>query len=228
MQIKLDKLTHTYNQPSTMAREVLNIPQWAIGAGEQILVRGVSGSGKTTLFNIVAGLLKPTTGTVTYGDTSVYTLSEAQRDRFRAQHIGYIFQTHYLLNTLSALENVEMPMAFAKRIPQSQWRSTARDLLTQVGLGEHLNHRPSQLSTGQRMRVAVVRALVNQPRVVLADEPTASLDEDSATTVMDLIQETCVANNAILLVSSHDPALTDRFATVVNLTAGELQKASPV
>lgn len=224
MQLRFEKLTHTYQSPSLTSREVLNIPNWTIASGQQILVRGVSGSGKTTLFNIAAGLLEPTTGAVSYDKTSLYDLSEAKRDKFRAQHIGYIFQTHYLLNTLSAVENVIMPMVFAKTVPPSQRRKHASDLLTQVGLEDHLHHRPAQLSTGQRMRVAVARALANQPVVVLADEPTASLDTDAANVVMDLIQETCRNNNSILLVSSHDPALTSRFETVVNLAAGELQE----
>lgn len=227
MQLRFENLTHTYQSPSLIAREVLNIPHWTIESGQQILVRGVSGSGKTTLFNIAAGLLQPTTGAVDYGKTSLYDLSEAQRDRFRARHIGYIFQTHYLLNTLNALENVMMPMMFAKTLPSSERRNHASNLLEQVGLGEHLQHRPAQLSTGQRMRVAVARALANKPAIVLADEPTASLDSEAADVVMDLIQETCSNNGSILLVSSHDPALTSRFETVVNLSAGALQEIIP-
>lgn len=227
MRIKFEKITHHYQSSTHSSRQVINISHWEIDTGEQILVRGVSGSGKTTLFNITAGLLQPTTGMVYYDATSMFSLSEAQRDRFRAQHIGYIFQTHYLLNTLNALENVVMPMAFAKILPKSQWHERATDLLSQVGLGDFLYHRPAQLSTGQRMRVAVVRALVNKPHVVLADEPTASLDAESAETVMELIQSTCSLNNAILLVSSHDPALTSRFKTVINLDAGALQEIIP-
>ena len=222
MTIRLENLNHIYKSPEGEARPVLNISAWALEAGNQILLRGVSGSGKTTLFNIMAGLLQPTKGGVWYDDLSLYSLSEARRDRFRACNIGYIFQNHFLLNTMTAVENVEMPMAFARSLPQPQWRQRAVALLTQVGLAERVHYRPSQLSTGQRMRVAVARALANNPNVIFADEPTAALDEESSEMVMDLIQATCRANNAILLVASHDPALTQRFAHIADLQAGQL------
>lgn len=222
MKIKVEALVHTYANMSNQARPVVNIPLWEVHAGDQYVLRGVSGSGKTTLFNIMTGLLQPTKGGVWYDDTSLYSLSEAARDRFRATNVGYIFQNHFLLTTMTAIENVEMPMAFARQLPQSQWRNRAKELLNALGLGERLHYYPSQLSTGQRMRVAVARALVNQPQVIFADEPTASLDEDTADTVMDLIQETCRNNNASLIVASHDPALTDRFTLLADLQAGEL------
>lgn len=222
MTLRFENLTHTYNSPSSEARKVLDIPKWTLAPGEQVLLRGVSGSGKTTLFNIAAGLLRPTSGNIWYDDVSIYALQEAIRDRFRAKNIGYIFQTHYLLNTLTAIENVVMPMAFSKTIPNSQWQDKATSLLRQVGLGDHLNYRPAQMSTGQRMRVAIARALVNTPRVLLADEPTASLDEEASNSAMDLIQKTCEDTNATLIVASHDPSLADRFNNVVYLKAGVL------
>lgn len=223
MTIRLEHITHIYKSPTAEARPVLDISAWTIEPGQQYLLRGVSGSGKTTLFNVMTGLLQPTKGGVWYDDLSLYSLSEAERDRFRARNIGYIFQNHFLLNTLTAVENVEMPMAFARAIPRSQWRQRAVDLLTQVGLAERIHYRPSQLSTGQRMRVAVARALANTPNVVFADEPTAALDEDASDKVMDLVQETCRANNAMLLVASHDPALANRFTHFADLNAGTLK-----
>ena len=222
MQITFENLIHIYKSPTAEAHKVLDIPQWCIHPGDQILVRGVSGSGKTTLFNIAAGLMHPTEGTVWYDKTSLYGMSEALRDRFRAQNIGYIFQTHYLLNTLTAIENVIMPIAFAGETPRSQWHQTAQQLLEPVGLADFANYRPAQLSTGQRMRVAVARALANHPGLILADEPTASLDQASAEAVMDFIQATCEAHQATLLVASHDPALLDRFDQVANLQSGHL------
>lgn len=224
MTVRIEGLVHVYKSPAaaTHVVPVVEIDAWTIDDGEQILLRGVSGSGKTTLFNIMTGLLRPTKGDVWYGDTSLYSLSEAARDRFRAQTIGYIFQSHFLLNTMTATENVQMPMAFAREQPPAQWAARATTLLEQLGLGDRLHHRPAQLSTGQRMRVAVARALANTPQVVFADEPTAALDDESADTVMDLIQETCRANNAILIVASHDPALTPRFTRFADLKAGHL------
>lgn len=226
MRLRYEQLRHTFKSPTGDARTVVNIPDWVLNAGQQVLLRGVSGSGKTTLFNISAGLLQPTQGKVFYDETSLFALQPGKRDRFRAQTVGYIFQTHQLLAPLSAIENVVMPMAFARQVPRRQWRDKAADLLSLVGLQDHLDYRPAKLSTGQRLRVAVARALVNNPSVVLADEPTAALDPESGVVVMDLIQKICHENNAILVVASHDPALTQRFETVVNLIEGQITNVS--
>lgn len=222
MHIRYQKLIHRYTSSTEDTHQILNIPDWQIESGEQILIRGVSGSGKTTLFNITAGLMKPTAGTVWFDDQSLYSLPEAKRDRFRAQHIGYVFQTHLLMTTLSALENVVMPVAFANQTPPSTWDSQARKFLERVGLGDHLDYLPAKMSTGQRMRVTVARALVTHPKIILADEPTASLDSESANAVMDLIQEICQESGATLLVSSHDPALSMRFSNRLSLQNGTL------
>ncbi len=223
MSLRLENLKHTYTSAGLEARTVLDIPAWELPQGEQILLRGVSGSGKTTLFNIIAGLLTPTQGKVWFGQKSLYGLTEARRDQFRARTIGYIFQMHYLLPSLSALENVVVPLAFARQIPAIQWKPRAQDLLQNVGLGDFIHHRPAQLSAGQRLRVAVVRALAANPMIVLADEPTAALDPDSSHTVMDFIQDTCTRHNTTLIVASHDPALNDRFEQRYDLLNGNLQ-----
>ncbi|MBC8098708.1 MAG: ABC transporter ATP-binding protein [Armatimonadetes bacterium] len=222
MTLRLDALVHTYTAPSGEQHTVLHIPAWEAYAGAQILLRGVSGSGKTTLFNIIAGLMRPTSGTVWHGDQALYALPEARRDQFRARNIGYVFQTHHLIPSLTALENVIMPLAFARVLPQRSWQRRATELLTQVGLAGHIQYRPHQLSTGQRLRIAVARALANTPRVLLADEPTAALDTESGALVMDLLQRICHESNAVLLVASHDPALMTRFETVVDLQGGLL------
>jgi ABC-type lipoprotein export system ATPase subunit len=219
--LRVEGLTHSYKSPES--RTILEIGDWTLSEADQILLRGVSGSGKTTLFNILAGLLRPTTGAVYYGKQSVYALSEEKRDRFRAQNIGYVFQNHHLIGSLSALENVVMPLAFAGVLSRSERQKRAADLLQQVGLGNYRNHPPRKLSTGQRLRVAIARALANNPRVLLADEPTAALDEQSGSIVMNLLQQTCRENSAILIVASHDPALFSRFAEVVDLRAGKLE-----
>lgn len=222
MTIKLENLAHIYRNTAEDERPVVDIDHWQLQPGDHVLLRGVSGSGKTTLFNIMTGLLEPSQGVVWYDDMSLYGLNEAARDRFRARNIGYIFQSHFLLGTMTALENVEMPLAVAQTLPAGQRRARSRDLLDRLGLGHRLNYYPAQLSTGQRMRVAVARALANEPKAIFADEPTAALDEDSANTVMDLVQTTCRANDAILVVASHDPALNARFDQVFDLHAGRL------
>ena len=221
--LRISNLTHTYAQPGLDKRTVLTIDSWGLNAGTQLLLRGISGSGKTTLMNILAGLMQPTTGEVHIGEQSLYALSEAARDRFRAQQIGYIFQTHLLAPHLTALENVEMALAFGQRLDAKTRRQRASELLAKVGLADHLKNRPAQLSTGQRLRVAVARALVVEPTILLADEPTASLDADSGKMVMDLLQAYCETQKATLIVASHDPALGSRFTQAVDLGSGVLQ-----
>jgi len=220
--IRLENLIHGYENIAQDEAPVVDIVEWEIQPGEHILLRGVSGSGKTTLFNIMTGLLLPASGTVWYDKTSLYSLAEAARDRFRARNIGYIFQNHFLLNTMTAIENVEMPMAAARVIPSAKWKKRAEELLAKVGLEHRIHYYPDQLSSGQRMRVAVARSLANYPNIVFADEPTASLDDIASETVMDLIQATCREKNAILIVASHDPTLIHRFQKIVNLRNGQL------
>jgi putative ABC transport system ATP-binding protein len=229
--VRVAGLRHHFISPTGELRAVLEIGDWRFDAGAQTLLRGVSGSGKTTLFNILAGLLTPTEGAVYFGlsdgEAALYALPEEARDRFRARQVGYVFQNHLLIGALTALENVVMPMAFARAVPSTRWRARAHDLLAGVGLADFAGYRPGQLSTGQRLRVAIARALANNPRLLLADEPTAALDEASGAMVLDLLQDACRQNAAILLVASHDPALVERFDRVVDLRAGRLHAATP-
>lgn len=221
MSLRVDDLSHSYSAArSTDVRHVLQPQSWILEDGQQVLLRGISGSGKTTLFNILAGLLHPTGGAVFYDEQSLYAMPEPVRDRFRARHLGYIFQNHHLIQALTAIENVVMPIAFADVLPTTQWRVRAQELLEQMGIADHASYMPRQLSTGQRLRVAIARALANNPRVILADEPTAALDEKSSAVVMDRLQQTCRENNAILIIASHDPSLVERFSMVADLKNG--------
>lgn len=223
MSLLVTNLSHTYATDGLEPRTVLQrIESWELPSGRQVLLRGISGSGKTTLLNILAGLMQPTTGDVAIDGQWLYQLDEARRDAFRREHIGYVFQMHHLVTALSAADNVMMPMAFAGVAPRAR-RERAMGLLDGVGLAEFANYRPNQLSVGQRLRVTIARALVNTPTVVLADEPTASLDREAADGVMDLLQDTCRAHGAILLVASHDPALDGRFDETYNLVAGQFE-----
>src|SRR6266478_5361122 len=139
--------------------EVLDIEHLELPAGSCTVLRGRSGSGKTTLLNLIAGVTLPTIGTIRVGDTDLFSLSEARRDRFRAEHVGYVFQTFNLLSALSAVENVMLAMMFADAVPQRLQRRRAADFLARLGLAERLAHKPAQLSRGEQQRVAIARAL---------------------------------------------------------------------
>src|SRR5437867_6789340 len=156
--------------------EVLDIEGLSLPAGSCTVLRGRSGSGKTTLLNLIAGVALPSAGTIRVDDTDVFALSEARRDRFRAEHVGYVFQTFNLLSAFSALENVMLAMVFADAVPKRLQRRRAAELLARLGLAERLAHKPQQLSRGEQQRVAIARALANGPPLILADEPCASLD----------------------------------------------------
>ncbi len=181
---------------------------------------GTSGSGKTTLLHLLAGILAPDSGSIVYtleGKSSdLAALPEAERDHFRGQHIGYIFQTHHLLPGLTALENVLLGMSFTGRPADRDW---ATHLLERVGLSHRLTYKPGKMSVGQQQRVAVARALASRPQLVLADEPTGALDAGSAQQTLDLIRALCAEVNAALLLVTHDMAIANQLNRQVQLTA---------
>src|SRR5215472_8076465 len=156
--------------------EVLDVAHLALAPGSCTVLRGRSGSGKTTLLNLIAGITAPSAGAIRVDDTDLFALPQARRDRFRAENVGYVFQTFNLLSALSAIENVVLAMMFAGTVPRRLQRRRAADLLARLGLSERLGHKPAQLSRGEQQRVAIARALANRPPLVLADEPCASLD----------------------------------------------------
>lgn len=222
MSLIVKNLAHTYAGPQLPDNHVLTDISFSLNAGDQLLLRGISGSGKTTLINILAGLLTPTAGSVSLANQSIYKLNEGKRDDWRRQHIGYVFQTHHLLPLLNAWENVAMPLSF-RGMARRQTKGQALHFLQMMGLEKHANHRPEQLSTGQRQRVAIARALVNEPALILADEPTASLDHDAAANVLDMLQASCKEQGAILIIASHDPALNNRFENKADLAYGKFE-----
>lgn len=186
-------------------RRVVNIPRFELDAGQRVGVSGPSGSGKTTLLHLIAGILTPDQGTVWLGGEAFSRLPESQRDRRRGQQMGYVFQTFNLLQGLTALENVLLAQSLGK----GQDRLFARALLEEVGLSDHIHHRPGQLSSGQQQRVALARALANRPALVLADEPTAHLDPALGIESMSLLDRLCVENGAALLLVSHDSTVLE-------------------
>jgi putative ABC transport system ATP-binding protein len=202
--IELLDLEHRYDQSLVLA-----VPGWRVAGGERWLVHGPSGSGKSTLLHIVAGLLLPSRGQVVVAGRALGEMAAAERDRFRGQRIGVVFQRFHLLGWLSALDNVRLAGQLAG---MSGTPDRARGLLERLGLGDHLQARPAALSQGQRQRVAIARAVVNEPALVLADEPTASLDDEGADTVLALLEEQAASCGATLVVASHDRRLRSRFA----------------
>ena len=201
---------------------VVNVASLSLARGEHLLLTGRSGRGKSTLLHLIAGLIDPAEGTVSVAGTSIQSLHGAARDAFRGSHIGMIFQTFNLLSGFTALENVMAAMMFSP-IPRAEHAPRAAKLLTSLGITDH-TQTPDQQSVGMQQRVAVARALACDPVIVLADEPTASLDPENASAAIDLIQSACREKNAALLVVSHDPSVRDRFKAVRSLD--ELAAAS--
>ena len=209
--------------------EVLDIEHLELPAGSCTVLRGRSGSGKTTLLNLIAGVTLPTIGTIRVGDTDLCSLSEARRDRFRAEHVGYVFQTFNLLSALSAVENVMLAMMFADAVPQRLQRRRAADFLARLGLAERLAHKPAHLSRGEQQRVAIARALANSPPLILADEPCASLDARTASEVLAIFLGVCRQDEKTLLLVSHDEAAlggADRVIDMAELNRTEARRGS--
>jgi len=208
--LEITQLRKSFVTPDGDSHTVVDVASFRMAAAEQVAMSGESGSGKTTLLHLIAGILKPDSGSIVLAGQEMSALSEPARDRLRATTIGYIFQTFNLLQGYTCLENVLLGMSFGPGVN----REFARALLTRVGLGKRLKHYPRQLSTGQQQRVAVARALANRPKLVLADEPTGNLDHKSATEALALIREACRENGAALLLVSHDRDVLGQFDTV--------------
>jgi putative ABC transport system ATP-binding protein len=192
-----------------------------LGEGELVVLHGPSGSGKTTLLNLVGGLDRPTAGRVLVDGAEVSALGEEDLVRFRRTTIGFIFQGFGLLPILTAAENVEVPLRLQKADPARR-EGRVRELLEVVGLGGRANHRPYELSGGEQQRVAIVRALVNEPRLLLADEPTGQLDSENARTIMEVIRDLVDTRGVSALVATHDPALLGIADRVIRLRDGRV------
>jgi len=195
-----------------------------VGEGEMLAIIGASGVGKSTLLHLLGGLDRPDSGTIRIADTDLASMHDGALVDFRNRHVGFVFQFHHLLPEFDALENVEMPMRIA-RTPLDQARRRAGDLLSQVGLGERLTHRPGMLSGGEQQRVAVARALVMNPALLLADEPTGDLDETTAESLHALLRDMHRDRRLTSIIATHNARLAAACDRVLRLEQGRLQPA---
>ncbi len=220
--IDVARVSKTYESPAGPV-DVLRALDLHVAATETVAITGPSGSGKTTLLNLLGALDQPTSGSVTIDGVALGGLDPVAAARFRSRSVGFIFQLHYLLPQCSVLENVLVPrLAGAWDEPAAATRARAESLLEQVGLQDRMAHRPYQLSGGEQLRAAIARALINQPKIILADEPTGSLDPSTGERIADLLLRTNTLARAALVVVTHNPALAQRMQRAYRLEAGRL------
>jgi len=225
MLLKLEKIKKTYqSNEKTAALTVLDLVDFQLADEESCVISGPSGSGKSTLLNIIGGLTGPDSGKVEFNGNDLSELSKDELAHYRNRDIGFIFQQHHLLPQLTLIDNILLPtIPFARQKQDYDSLERARELLERVGLTDRLNHRPGQLSGGECQRVAVIRALINKPRLLLADEPTGALDSDTAANLTDLLLELNTEEKTALIVVTHSRAVAEKFSIHYRLINGKIQ-----
>jgi putative ABC transport system ATP-binding protein len=218
--IKVDHVSKSYRRDS-IEIPVLRDISIDVPAGEFLALMGPSGSGKTTLLNLIAGIDRPNAGKVVVNGTEIGSLGESDLARWRARHVGFIFQFYNLLPVLTAFENVELPLLLTG-LSRKEKREHVESALNLVGLGDRIHHYPKQLSGGQEQRVAIARAIVTDPTILVADEPTGDLDKISAGEIMDLLDRLNKEFKKTIVMVTHDPRAAEKAHTQMHLDKGEL------
>ncbi|ADE53074.1 ABC transporter ATP-binding protein [Coraliomargarita akajimensis] len=219
--IRCRGLSKTYRKGATTVTplEALDLD---VGRGEFLALMGPSGSGKTTLLNLIAGIDHPTTGELWVGERNLAQLSRGELTSWRAQHCGYIFQLYHLVPILTAFENVELPLLLNPNLSRNERRTKVRSALELVGLADRMDHRPSELSGGQEQRVAIARAIVTDPQLLVADEPTGDLDRESATSILQLMNELSADFGKTIVMVTHDAIAAAAASRTLHLEKGQL------
>jgi len=216
--LALKSLKKAYPQGS-QSIEIFENLNFHVARGERVAIMGKSGSGKSTLLSLISGIIKPDEGEIFLNDTAYKDLKESALNDFRATNIGFIFQNFHLVSYLNALENVMLP---AKVCKVSNPKEKAIQLLKSVGLGHRLDHLPSELSGGEKQRVAIARSLIHNPKIILADEPSGNLDEETGNAVMDILFELIKKNNTTLILVTHSQEVANRCEKSYDLVSGKL------
>jgi putative ABC transport system ATP-binding protein len=214
------KKVYRMGEERVLALDNINLQ---IGKGEICCLLGTSGSGKSTLLNLMAGLEKPTKGEIKVRNHNVEKLNERQLAKLRQKYIGFVFQSYNLLEHLTALENVTMPLIF-KGIPKKKRENRAKEMLKAVGLESRMNHKPSQMSGGQQQRVSIARAFITNPEIVFADEPTGNLDSKTTEDIMELIVGMAEEHNQTLVIVTHDTEISRYANKIIRIKDGCIEK----
>jgi putative ABC transport system ATP-binding protein len=217
--VALRDVSRVFPMPAGPVTALRNV-SLTVQGGEHVAITGPSGCGKSTLLHLIGGVDRPTAGSILFDERDLSRLSEAERGRIRLTRIGFVFQRFFLLPMLTAAENIELPQAEA-RVAAHERRSRTRELLSYVGLGDRADHLPSQLSGGEMQRVAIARALANRPALLLADEPTGELDDQTSGHIADLFDRVNADGTAILVVT-HNPALAARASRRLTMASGQV------
>lgn len=219
--VALNRVTKTYRMGDTVF-DALHEVDFEVRQGEYVAIMGPSGCGKSTLLNVLGCLDKPSSGNYLLGGTDVSTFDDDALSEIRGAHLGFIFQSYNLIQQLTVLENIEVPLYYQGLGPAAS-RKKARALAERVGLGHRLHHKPSELSGGQQQRVGIARSLVNDPLVLLADEPTGNLDSSSGAEILELFDELRAQRKTIIMVT-HDPDIGKRSGRIIRLRDGKIEE----